>query len=144
MLRICACLVLLSLTLRAQNDSPGLEIRVVEGEGAVYPIGSRATRGVTVQVTDETGKPVIGATVNFRLPDSGPTGTFSSGMRAESVTTGTEGRANVWGMQWNKVSGPVEIRTTAVKGQARAGTVFSVYLSKTDVVTALVRPKSHN
>ena len=101
----------------------------MEGEGAVYPIGSRATRGVTVQVTDETGKPVDSAAVVFRLPDDGPTGTFSSGMPTEAVTTSADGRANVWGMQWNRVTGPLEVRITAAKGQARAGTVCGLYLS---------------
>ena len=131
--RICVVLLLLLRPLLAQNvaqnDPAILLIRVVDGAGAVYPIGSRATRGVTVQVTDEIGKPVDSAAVSFRLPDDGPSGTFSSGMRMEIVTTGPDGRANVWGMQWNRVTGPFEIRITAAKGQARAGTVCALYLS---------------
>jgi hypothetical protein len=130
--RICVVLLLLLRPLLsqnvAQNDPAILLIRIVEGAGTVYPIGSRATRGVTVQVTDETGKPVDSAAVSFRLPDDGPSGTFSSGMRMEIVTTGPDGRANVWGMQWNRVTGPLEIRITAAKGAARAGTVCSLYL----------------
>jgi hypothetical protein len=127
--RIWVFLVLFVLPLTAQNDPAILLIRIVEGEGAVYPIGSRATRGVTVQVTDETGKPVDSAAVVFRLPENGPTGTFSSGTQTEAVTTTAEGRANVWGMQWNRVTGPLEVRITAAKGQARAGTVCGLYLS---------------
>ena len=129
MVRICLAFVLLLLPLAAQNDPAILLIRIVEGEGAVYPIGSRATRGVTVQVTDETGKPVDNAAVVFRLPADGPTGTFSSGMPTEVVNTAADGRANVWGMQWNRVTGPMEVRITAAKGQARAGTVCGLYLS---------------
>ena len=129
MVRICLAFVLLLLPLAAQNDPAILLIRIVEGEGAVYPIGSRATRGVTVQVTDETGKPVDSAAVVFRLPPDGPTGTFSSGMQTEVITTTADGRANVWGMQWNRVTGPMEVRITAAKGQARAGTVCGLYLS---------------
>ena len=105
----------------AQNDPAILLIHIVEGEGAVYAIGSRATRGVTVQVTDETGKPVESAVVSFRLPDDGPTGEFSSGMRTEIVPTGADGRANVWGMQWNRVTGPLEVRITAAKGAGSRG-----------------------
>jgi hypothetical protein len=127
--RISLLLFLLHLSLAAQSDPAILLIRVVEGEGAVYPIGSRATRGVTVQVTDETGRPVDSAAVSFRLPDDGPTGMFSSGMNTEIVTTGMDGRANVWGMQWNRVTGPLQIRITAAKGQARAGTVCGLYLN---------------
>ncbi len=135
MVRISVALVLfvvlVRLPLAAQSDPDILLIRIVEGEGAVYPIGSRATRGVTVQVTDETGKPVDSASVVFRLPDDGPTGTFSSGNKTDVVATGADGRANVWGMQWNRVTGPLEVRITAAKGQARAGTVCGLYLSNT-------------
>jgi len=111
-----------------------LQIRVVEGESAVYAAGSRATRGITVQVTDETGRPVEGAAVSFRLPESGPGGSFSGGLTSDIVMTGPDGRATVFGMRWNAEPGPVEIRITAAKDKARAGTVTSVYLS--DKLTA--------
>ena len=106
-----------------------LTLRVTEGEGAAYPTGSRATRGLTVLVTDETGRPVEGATVSFTLPAEGPGGVFSSGARTEIAATHADGRAAVWGMQWNRTVGPFEIRITAVKGQARAGVVSSQSLS---------------
>ena len=112
------------------NDPTILQIRVIEGEGVAYPLGARATRGVTVQVTDETGKPMEGASVSFRLPDEGPSGTFSNGSRTELTTTKADGKTSAWGMQWNHTEGSFEIRITAVKGQARAGTVCPVYLSK--------------
>jgi hypothetical protein len=112
-----------------RTDPAILQVRVVEGDGAVYPMGARATRGVTVLVTDETGKPVDGASVSFRLPDDGPTGTFASGSRTEIATTHGDGRATVWGMQWNRTSGSFEIRITAIKGQTRAGTVVQQFLT---------------
>jgi hypothetical protein len=84
-----------------------------------------------VLVTDENGKPLDHASVSFRLPDEGPSGVFSSGLRTEVVTTGPDGHATVWGMQWNKTAGPVEIRITAVRDQARAGIVSTQYLSDT-------------
>lgn len=102
-----------------------LRIRVVEGEGFIYPVGSRATRGVVVEVTDAEGRPVEGATVRFELPRSGPTGEFPSGGRIASMITRADGRAEVWGMQWNREAGPVELRVTASKGtrsgEARIG-----------------------
>jgi hypothetical protein len=107
-----------------------LQIRVVEGEGAVQAAGSRATRGLSVEVTDETGKPVGGAAVNFRLPDEGPGGVFANGMKTEVVITSPDGRATLWGMQWNRVEGAFQIRVTAAKGEARAGTVVGQYLSQ--------------
>ncbi len=106
-----------------------MQLKVVDGEGVVYRTGTRATRGLTVLVTDETGKPVDMAAVSFRLPDEGATGTFNTGLRTEIVTTGPDGRATVWGMQWNKTPGPVEIRVTAIKEQARAGIISTEYLS---------------
>jgi hypothetical protein len=127
-------LAILPILLIGFGQIPGadpaiLQVRVVDGDGAAYPIGARATRGVTVLVTDETGKPVDGATVSFRLPEEGPTGTFASGSRTEIATTQGDGRATVWGMQWNRTPGSFEIRITAIKGQTRAGTVVQEFLT---------------
>ena len=114
----------------AQADPAILQIRVLEGEGLAYAAGSRATRGITVQITDETGKPVEGASVSFRLPEDGPGGSFSSGSKTEVATTGSGGQATVWGMQWNRTIGSFEVRITAAKGQARAGTICPLYISE--------------
>jgi hypothetical protein len=108
-----------------------VQLKVVEGDGAVYRTGTRAARGLTVLVTDESGKPLDHAAVSFRLPEDGPGGVFGSGLRTEVVTTGPDGRATVWGMQWNKTSGPVQIRITTIKDQARAGIISTQYLSDT-------------
>jgi hypothetical protein len=116
------------------NASVIVQLKVVDGEGVVYRTGTRATHGLTVLVTDETGKPVDMAAVSFRLPDGGASGTFNSGLRTEIVTTGPDGRATVWGMQWNKTPGPVEIRVTAIKDQARASITSTQHLS--DAVAA--------
>jgi hypothetical protein len=119
----------IALLLTFVQDPTILQVRVVEGDNAIYGLGSRSTRGITVQVTDETGKPVDGATVNFRLPEDGPTGTFSTGSRSEIAVTRPDGRAAVWGMLWNKTPGQFEIRITAVKGQTRAGTTCQLSLT---------------
>jgi hypothetical protein len=113
------------------NETPMiLQIHVIEGEGVAYGLGGRATRGVTVQVTNETGKPMEGASVTFRLPEEGPSGTFSSGSRMEIAATTADGMASAWGMKWNRTEGPFEIRITAAKGTAHAGTVCAVSLSR--------------
>jgi hypothetical protein len=108
-----------------------IQLRVVEGDGAVYAVGSRATRGLAVQVTGETGKPVDAAAVSFQLPGDGPGGSFTGGGRTEIVTTKADGIATVWGMQWNRTPGVFEIKVTASKGQARAGVAVTQYLSDT-------------
>lgn len=103
----------------------------MEGDGAVYALGSRSTRGIGVEVTDDTGKPVEEATVSFRLPEDGPGGAFSNASKTQIATTGRDGRASVWGMQWNRMPGAFEVRITVTKGEARAGTICSQTLTAT-------------
>ncbi|HYL37624.1 MAG TPA: hypothetical protein VEV17_17040, partial [Bryobacteraceae bacterium] len=81
---VLCCALALAL---AANASVIVQLKVIEGEGVLYRAGTRATRGLTVLVTDEAGKPVENAAVSFRLPDSGPSGVFSSGLRTEIVNT---------------------------------------------------------
>lgn len=119
----------------ANGDPVALIIRVTEGNGATYLIGSRATRGITIVVTDEAGTPVEGALVGFSLPADGPSGVFGSGSKTEIVSTRGDGRAVAWGMHWNRTPGPLEIRVTAVKGTARAGTVATQYLATSPAVS---------
>jgi hypothetical protein len=113
-----------------------LELRVVEGDGAVYAAGSRATGGVTVLVSDIDGRPVEGATVSFTLPSSGPSGVFATGKRTEIAVTHSDGRAAAWGMQWNHLTGSFEIHITAVKGQARAAVTSTQSLAPADRAAA--------
>src|SRR3712207_200997 len=71
--RLCACAV--------PDRVAILRLRVLEGEGAVYAAGARTVRPLSVQVTDETGRPVEGASVSILLPGDGPTGMFNGNMR---------------------------------------------------------------
>jgi len=105
-----------------------LQLKVLEGDGAVHVVGSRSARPIVLQVTDETGRPVDGVAVSFRLSDEDH-GVFRSGMKTEILVTGADGRVSVWGIQWGAVAGPVRIRVTALKGQARAGVVIAQYVS---------------
>jgi hypothetical protein len=110
-------------------DPVSLQLKVLEGDGATYPPGSRATRGVGVMVSDETGRPVEGATVGFTLPMTGPGGEFAAGGRSEVIVTRGDGVASAWGMRWNRTAGPFELRVTAVKGQAHAEASVHQFLS---------------
>ncbi|MEI9811922.1 MAG: hypothetical protein WDO18_04280 [Acidobacteriota bacterium] len=129
-----AALMFLCSSVWAQGEPGLLHLRVVQGEGAVYAMGGRATRGIVVQVADELGKPLAGVTVTFRLPERGPSGQFREGGLSAVVKTEADGRAEVWGMQWNNESGSFELRITAAKGEARAGTVCPLYLSDAPVL----------
>jgi hypothetical protein len=102
----------------------------VEGDGAVHAPGARSPRPLTVEVTDETGRPVEGAAVSFRMPEEGPSATFPNGLRTEVQVTGARGRASVRGIECNRVPGRFQIRIVASREQARAGTVSQQYIAE--------------
>ena len=107
-----------------------LQIKVLEGEGAVHRPGARISRPLTVEVTDENGRPVAGAAVTFQLPPEGAGGLFSNGLRTDLVISDAAGRATVHALQLNRIGGPFRIRITAVREQARAGTVSVQYIAE--------------
>ena len=107
-----------------------VQIGIVEGEGAVHVPGSRIARPLTVEVTDETGKPVAGAAVTFLLPENGPGGTFANGLRSDVAITDSRGRGGAHSLQLNRISGRFQIRIVASKEQARAGTVSFQYIGE--------------
>lgn len=113
-----------------------LQVRVVEGEGAVHAPGSRSSRNLTVEVTDETGRPVEGAAVSFRLPEEGSGGTFANGLQTDLIMTGADGRASVRGFLLNRTPGPFQIRITVAKDRARAGIVSSQYIGESQTAPA--------
>lgn len=115
-----------------------IQLQIIEGEGAIHTAGTKASRPITVQVTDETGKPVEGAGVTFRLPEESATGFFDTGLRSDVQITGRDGRATVWSIVWGKAPGPVKIRVTASKDVARAGTIVSQYLNEPSGVSPTV------
>jgi hypothetical protein len=110
-----------------------LRLGVVEGEGGVHPGGARSSGAITVQVTDETGSPVVGAAISFQLPESGPGGTFASGLRTDVVLADERGRASVRSLRLNRIPGPFEIRITAAKDQVRAGMISRQYIAATEI-----------
>src|SRR5688500_1239305 len=87
---------------QAQTESAPatLRIRVLDGEGAIHTAGTRSSQPIVVFLTDESGRPVEGASVSVRLPDEGPTGVFASGMRTEIAVTGPDGRIAIRSIQW--------------------------------------------
>jgi hypothetical protein len=128
LLRLAALVLALSGPATAQIAI--LQIHVIEGEGAVHPPGSRISRALAVEVTDETGRPVAGAAVSFHLPDDGPTGVFLNGLRTEVSTTDAAGRAALHGMVLNRTAGRFQIRVVASKEQARAGMFSLQYIAE--------------
>lgn len=120
------CLLAGSL-LRAETAI--LQIRVLHGEGGVYPAGTRPPQGVAVSVTDETGAPVEGVRVSFVLPDEGPSGMFAPGLRTAVAITGSDGKAAAPSPMLGEESGPLRVRVVARKDEARAGCVVNQFIA---------------
>ncbi len=132
---VAAGCVSFALAVTAQTEGTGaqpglgLRIRVVEGEKAEFRTGTRASRPLLVEVSDETGRPVGGVAVSFRLPETGPSGVFANGLRTDIAVTGADGRAAPGGIRWGEEPGVVEIRVTAARGESRAGLIVEQVLS---------------
>lgn len=112
--------VFLLLLLPACLAAQALRIRVVESSGPVHVAGGRTRTPLVVVILDENGAPAQGATVSFRLPASGPGGTFSNGLTTDVVIAGADGKAAASSVRWNKTPGAFEIRVAAGKGESRA------------------------
>ena len=127
---LCSLAVILSLLIPRADATTLVHIRVVDGERAVHTAASKSNRGLLVEITDETGKPLEGAAVSFRLPEDGPGGTFSRGTRTEIQITGPDGRAGFRELVAGRMTGPFQIRVTAAKDSIRAGTIVDQYVSE--------------
>lgn len=92
--------------------------------------GSRAARPLTVEVTDETGRPVAGAAVSFHLPEDGAGAVFAHAMHTDVSTTDAQGRASMRPVQVGRLPGTFQIRVVAVKEQARAGALAAQYVAE--------------
>ena len=132
-------LVVLSVV-PARNTA--LRITVVAGEGEKYSAGMHANKPLVIQVTDGLGHPVEGARVSFQLPEEGPGGTFGNGLRTDLAITDASGRANVRGLQINRIPGQFTIRITAAKEQARAGVVVNQWVQSVPNAPGVVQLKS--
>ena len=120
----------------AWGDTVILQIQVLEGEGGVFPASGRALKPITVRVTSETGAPIGGAAVSFRLPEEGVTGIFQNGLKTDMVLSAPDGRAVSPNVTWGPLAGPARLRVTAALEEARAGVLVAVYVSADNIVVA--------
>ena len=125
---ISAVLPIILLTTPAYSQNL-LNIRILEGEGAIHGAAARAGRPIVVEVTDETGKPVDGAAVSFRMPEEGPGASFGQNMKTDIRVTTPDGKAVCSEFTTGRLPGPFQVRVTAVKSQIRAGVIVSQYVS---------------
>lgn len=109
----------------------GIQIVIVEGEGAINNVKERVNRQMIVEVEDQNHKPVAGAAVIFFLPNNGPGGTFANGTTSLTTTTNAQGRAVARGVQFNDVAGPMQIRVSA----SYAGRTASAVINQTNALS---------
>lgn len=129
----------LSIVLSSGNlIAAGISVHVIEGQNAINNINRPTAFEPVVEVRDEEGKPVAGASVTFQVPALGPGGTFVDGGTTLMVQTDAEGRAAARGLRPNKLTGPFDIRVTA----AHAGETATAAISQTNAAPAMTSGRS--
>jgi len=89
----------------AQAQATAFRVVVVEGEGALNNVETRAARELAVRVLDSAGRPVAGATVEFDGPGNGAGELFADGSSHFAATTDATGIARAPGARNNGVAG---------------------------------------
>lgn len=103
--------------------TPNLTIQIVEGQGAINNVKRGTAFEPVVEVRDQQGNPVSGASVIFTLPAVGPSATFPDGSKTLMTRTDTNGRATARGMRPNALPGEFDIRVNAsYSGQSATST----------------------
>jgi hypothetical protein len=137
----CAALFAVSAagTLWAQPE-PDSELRIIvlEGEGAINNIREHTAHAPVIRVLDAEERPVVGATVNFLLPDLGASGYFPEGRTNFTTRTDTDGQAVARGLRPNNVAGRFQIRVSAASGSHRG----TATITQVNVAPAAARGKS--
>lgn len=129
---LSSLLVFQPLWAQSPAASPGsdLQVHLVGAQGgASVPAGFHESKGFEIQVTDGAGAGVSDAAVVLRLPDEGPSGSFSDGSHAAIAYTDASGRAQMPEIQWAGTAGTVTIKVTATKATAHAGMLFEEKLT---------------
>jgi len=101
------------LAASADAQTAAIKIVVQEGQGAINNIQQHRAKEPVIQVLHEDNEPVVGATVTFQLPDSGPGGSFADNSRFLTVQTDDKGQAVAHGLKPNSAPGRFQIRVTA-------------------------------
>ncbi len=130
-MRYLVTVLAMALTLNGQTAG-GLNLVIVQGEGAINNIRQRTAREPIVQVEDENHRPIAGVAVVFTLPSSGPSATFPGGVTTLTTTTNDAGQVVARGLQPNQVQGNFQIRVTA----SRNGQTASATISQANVLGA--------
>ncbi len=132
--------LILSLAgLSPAQDTGGLRILVITGNGAVNDISKYVPTPTILEVRDSLDQPVAGATVSFTFPEIGPSGRFADGSRTWATTSDARGRVTMSGFVPSRNEGSYQIAVNAASGEKSA----SIMLRETNafVPTAALRGK---
>ena len=120
---------------RSYGQNSGIEINVIEGEGAINNVRAHTARDPVVEIRDRAGALVAGATVTFQLPGTGTGGVFPVTGSSLVMQTDEHGQAAARGLRPNSLSGPFEIRVTA----SYQGQTASAVINQTNAIPAEAR-----
>lgn len=106
-----------------------LHLVVLQGLAAVNDVRAPTTTMLVVEVRDENYRPLEGATVEFELLATGPSGSFEGGVRVKKAITNAQGQAFT-GFEPNPAAGRFSIKARATYG-TRTGMVTIMQPTKT-------------
>src|SRR5690348_13419497 len=126
-LSVSAAAVFCLLATSADAQSTEIKIVIQEGQGAINNIKEHRAKEPVVQVLHQDGEAVLGATVTFLLPDTGPGGAFNDGAHVLTVQTDSKGQAVGRGLRPNQAPGRFQIRVTAsYHGQTASAAIAQI------------------
>lgn len=115
---------LLTTGLPAQT-SVGIEVVVLEGDGATNSLAGKRLHPVTILVQDSAKKPIEGAVVSVILPANGAGGSFGTGSTIETKHTSREGKVTFSGMHTRNLAGSFGADVRASSGGMRGSGAFT-------------------
>lgn len=111
--------------LPAVRQVSNLNIRVIQGDDALNNISTQTAQNPIVEIRDQNGNPVEGASVTFFLPENGPSATFTGGGTILGTVTDGNGRAAATGLTPNDVQGQFDIQVQATYEERTVTTSIS-------------------
>jgi hypothetical protein len=88
-----------------QAQATGFRVVIIEGQGSLNNIETRAASDLVIRILDRDGRPVAGATVQFDAPSAGAGELFANGAPHFFTTTDANGIATASGTRNNGVAG---------------------------------------
>ncbi len=115
---------LMTAGLPAQTSS-GLDVIVLEGDGATNSLAEHSLHPVTILVQNSAKRPMDGVTVSLVLPANGAGGHFRDSNTIETKRTNREGRVTFSGMHSRNLAGPFRAEVRATSGTMRGAASLS-------------------